>query len=75
MSAIRRLAFVTGLILGLAGFVLIAGNILLYLLTGKLPSVEVKDDGRPVVGLVSPQELVTIIKEQVEKERARSLDA
>lgn len=71
MSAIKRLAFVTGLILGLAGFVLIAGNILLYLLTGKLPSVEVKDDGRPVVGLVSPQELVTIIKEQVEKERAR----
>jgi len=70
MSAIKRLAFVTGLILGLAGFVLIAGNILLYLLTGKLPSVEVKDDGRPVVGLVSPQELVTIIKEQVEKERA-----
>lgn len=70
MSAIRRLAFVTGLILGLAGFVLIAGNIVLYLLTGKLPSVEVKDDGRPVVGLVSPQELVTIIKEQVEKERA-----
>ncbi|MGB3905689.1 MAG: hypothetical protein WBB22_12265 [Anaerolineae bacterium] len=75
MSAIKRLAFVTGLILGLAGFVLIAGNIVLYLLTGKLPSVEVKDDGRPVVGLVSPQELVTIIKEQVEKERARSLDA
>ncbi len=70
MSAIKRLAFVTGLILGLAGFVLIAGNIVLYLLTGKLPSVEVKDDGRPVVGLVSPQELVTIIKEQVEKERA-----
>ena len=49
---------------------MIAGNIVLYLLTGKLPSVEVKDDGRPVVGLVSPQELVTIIKEQVEKERA-----
>lgn len=70
MSAIKRLAFVTGLILGLAGFVLIAGNIVLYLLTGKLPSVEVKDDGRPVVGLVSPEELVTIIKEQVEKERA-----
>ena len=70
MSAIKRLAFVTGFILGLAGFVLIAGNIVLYLLTGKLPSVEVKDDGRPVVGLVSPQELVTIIKEQVEKERA-----
>ncbi|TKJ28734.1 MAG: hypothetical protein CEE40_10770 [Chloroflexi bacterium B3_Chlor] len=71
MSAIKRLAFVTGLILGLAGFVLIAGNILLYLLTGKLPSVEVRDDGRPVVGLVSPQEVVTIIKEQVDKERAK----
>ena len=31
MSALKRFAFVVGFVLGLAGFVLIAGNMLLYL--------------------------------------------
>jgi hypothetical protein len=71
MAALKRLAFGVGFILGIAGFVLVVGNILLYLLTGRLPSVEITDDGGPVFGLVSPQEVVNLVKEQVEKERGR----
>lgn len=71
MYAMRRLAFVTGFVLGLAGFVLVAGNVLLFLLTGKLPSVEVREDGRPALGLATPSQVVTMVKEQVDKERDR----
>jgi len=73
MSALKRLAFGIGFVLGLAGFVVVAGNVLLYLLTGKLPSVEVGEGGKPVLGLVTPQEIVTLVREQVEKETGRRL--
>lgn len=73
MSAFKRLAFGMGFVLGLVGFVVVAGNVLLYLLTGKLPSVEVGEGGKPVLGLVTPQEIVTLVREQVEKERGRHL--
>jgi len=72
MSALRKLAFVTGFVIGLAGFVLIASNALLYLLTGKLLSVEVQADGRPVATLMSPQQVVDVIREQVEKGKAEA---
>lgn len=71
MSGLKRFAFAVGFVLGLAGFVLVVGNVLLYLLTGKLPALEVKPDGRPVLGLVSPQQVVELVKQQVEKERGR----
>jgi hypothetical protein len=73
MSAFRRLAFGMGFVLGLAGFVVFAGSVLVYLLTGKLPSAEVGEDGKPVLGLVTPQEIVTLVREQVERERGRRL--
>jgi hypothetical protein len=73
MSAFKRLAFAMGFVLGLAGFVVVAGNVLLYLLTGKLPSVEVGEDGKPALSLVTPQEIVTLVREQVERERGRRL--
>jgi hypothetical protein len=69
MSGMKRFAFVVGLILGLVGFVLIVGNVLLYLFTGKLPSVETAEDGRPIFGLMTPQEVATTIREQVEREK------
>jgi len=71
MSGLKKFAFAIGFVLGVAGFVLVVGNVLLYLLTGKLPAVEVGSDGRPVMGLVSPQQVVELVKKQVEKERAR----
>jgi len=75
MSGVKRLAFITGFVLGLSGFVLILGNVLLYLLTGKLPSVETGESGQPSLSLMAPQDVVTKIKEQVEKERAKRLGA
>jgi len=75
MSALKRLAFGMGCVLGLATFVLVAGNALLYLLTGKLPSVEVSGEGRPVFGLISPKEVANLVREQVEKERGTRLRA
>jgi hypothetical protein len=69
MAALKRLAFGVGFLLGLFTFVLVVGNVLLYLLTGRLPSVEITEDGTPVFGLVSPQEVVNMVKEQVEKDR------
>ena len=75
MFVLKRLAFGMGLVLGLAAFVLVAGNVLLYLLTGKLPSVEVSGEGGPVFGLISPQDVVNLVREQVEKERGTGLSA
>jgi hypothetical protein len=72
MSALKRVAFAAGFVLGVGTFVLVAGNVLLYLLTGKLPSVEVREDGRPAIGLVSPQEVVNLVREQVERGREQS---
>ena len=72
MSALKRLAFSVGFVLGLAAFVLVAGNVLLYLLTGKLPSVEIREDGRPAVGLVLPEEVVNLVREQVRRGREQS---
>jgi hypothetical protein len=71
VAALKRLAFGVGLVLGIAAFVLIVGNVLLYLLTGRLPSVEITDDRGPVFGLVSPQEVVNLVKEQVDREREK----
>lgn len=72
MSALKKIAFAAGFVIGLAAFVLVASNVLLYLLTGKLLSVEVKADGRPVATLMSPEQVVDIIREQVEKGKAQA---
>jgi hypothetical protein len=72
MSALKKMAFAAGFVIGLAGFVLVASNVLLYLLTGKLLSVEVKADGRPVATLMSPEQVVDVIREQVEKGKAQA---
>jgi hypothetical protein len=71
MSVFKRLAFGLGFVLGTAGFVVAAGSVFLYLLTGKLPSAEVGEDGKPALRLVTPQEIVTLVSEQVERERRR----
>jgi hypothetical protein len=71
----RGFAFLAGFALGLVGVVLVAGNVLLYLLTGRLPSVEMGEEGRPIFGLITPQEVVAIVKDQIEKEREEHMPA
>jgi hypothetical protein len=72
MAALKRVAFAAGFVVGLAGFVLVASNVLLYLLTGKLLSVEMKGDGRPAATLMSPEQVVDVIREQVERGKAQA---
>ena len=69
---IRRLAFLSGLLLGLAATVQAGTAILTYFLTGKLTAIEVQetDEGRrPVFKLISPNDVLEIIKEQAAKGR------
>ena len=67
MGVLKRVAFFWGLILGLAT-VAVAGMIALtYLFTGKLPSVEMTEEGPAGVLLMTPEEVVTMVREQVDK--------
>ena len=48
----RRIAFLGGLILGGGVTAYILGSALIYLITGKLSSVRMNEDGRPRLALV-----------------------
>ena len=69
MGFLKTLAFYLGLTMGLLS-VAIAGTVALtYLFTGKFPSVEM-EQGKPEVTLLTPDEVVTMVREQVEKAKA-----
>ncbi len=62
---IRRLAFFIGLLLGLASTILVSAAILVYVLTGKLAAVEVRETvtgHRPVFKLVSADDFLEMVK-------------
>jgi hypothetical protein len=66
MGILKRLAFYLGLMVGLVT-VAAAGTVALtYLLTGKLVSVKVEDE-KPEVTLMTPDEVVALIREQARK--------
>jgi hypothetical protein len=70
----RRLMFVLGLFLGLISTVVVGTTIFTYLLTGKLPSVEMQetDQGaRPVFKLLSLDEVLEMVKEKAATERGQ----
>lgn len=69
---IRRLAFIIGLLLGLASIIQAGTAILTYFLTGKLTAIETKETPqgrRPIFKLVSTDEALDMIKEQAAKGR------
>ncbi len=69
MGFLRRLAFYLGLALGLIT-ITVAGTVALtYLFTGRLPSVEMTE-GKAEVTLLTPDEVVALVREQVEKAKA-----
>jgi hypothetical protein len=69
MGFFRQVAFYLGLALGLVT-VTIAGSVALtYLFTGRFPSVEMAE-GKAEVTLLTTDEVVTLVREQVEKARA-----
>jgi len=64
MGILRRLAFYLGLLLGLVS-VAVAGTVALtYLLTGKLVSIEMGEEKKPEVTLMTPDEVVALIRKQ-----------
>lgn len=63
----RKTAFGVGLALGLAGFIVVGTGIFIYLLTGKMPFIEMEEDGWPTFKLLTPQKLAALVKEQVKR--------
>ena len=69
MGVLKRFAFYMGLVLGLVT-VAAAGTVALtYLFTGRFPSVELGGEA-PEVTLLTPDEVVTMVREQVDKAKA-----
>ncbi|MGD8794066.1 MAG: hypothetical protein PVF47_16055 [Anaerolineae bacterium] len=69
MGFFRQVAFYLGLALGFVT-VTVAGTVALtYLFTGKFPSVEMAE-GKAEVTLMTPDEVVVLVREQVEKAKA-----
>lgn len=66
MGAMRRLAFCLGLVLGLVVTAVTGAVALTYLFTGKFPFPEM-DDGNAGVQLKTPDEVVAVVREQVQK--------
>lgn len=74
MGFLKGLAFYLGLTVGLLS-VAIAGTVALtYLFTGKFPSVEMAE-GKAEVTLMTPDEVVAMVRHQVEQARASQSSA
>ena len=69
MGLLKRLAFYLGLVLGVATMAAAGAVALTYLFTGKLFSVEMAE-GKPEVTLMTPDQVVTMIREQVAAAKA-----
>ena len=51
-SAMRRIAFLSGLILGSSVCAWMLGSALCYLFTGKFPAIQTIEGGQPRLGLI-----------------------
>jgi hypothetical protein len=69
MGVLKRLAFYVGLVLGLATVAVAGAVFLTYLFTGKFPVPEMGEETRRLE-LLTPDQVVTLVREQVEKAKA-----
>ncbi len=69
MKFLRRVIFYLGLGTGLAAIAAAGAVALTYLFTGKLPIIEVDSEKREV-RLVTPDQVATLIRRQVEQAQA-----
>jgi hypothetical protein len=74
MRFLRRLAFYIGMVMGLTTIAALGMVALTYLLTGKLVSVELSGE-KPEVTLMTPDEVVALIREQADKIKAAAQTA
>ena len=70
MHCLRRMAFLLGIVLGLATLVVLGTEFLTYLFTGKFASVKKVGEGRPELVLMTPDEVVSFVREQALGENA-----
>ncbi len=73
MELLKRLAFYVGLLLGLATIAAAGTVALTYLLTGRLVSIEMEEK-KPVVTLMTPDEVVALIRERTGKGEAQIVE-
>jgi hypothetical protein len=73
MRFLRRLAFYLGLGVGLTTIAALGTIALTYLLTGRLVSIEMGEE-KPEVTLMTPDEVVTLIQEQVSKAQGQPVE-
>ena len=71
MGFFRRLTFYLGLLLGLVTTAVAGTVVLTYLFTGMLPSLEF-DGEKPELALMTPDEVVSVVREQVAKAKSAS---
>ena len=71
MGFLTRLAFYLGLVLGLVTVAVTGTVVVTYLFTGKLPSVKMSGE-KAEVELMTPDEVVSFVREQVTKAKAAS---
>jgi hypothetical protein len=74
MELVKRIAFFIGLLLGLASVAAVGTVALTYLFTGKFASVELAE-GKPEITLMSADQVVAMVREQVEKSKAAQAQA
>ena len=73
MRFLKQLAFYLGLLLGLATIAAAGTVALTYLLTGRLASIEMEEK-KPVVTLMTPDEVAALIRERTGKAEAQLAD-
>jgi hypothetical protein len=66
MRFLKRLTFCLGLVLGLATVAVAGAVTLTYLFTDRFPVVNVSKDGSKVT-LMTPEEVATLVREQMKK--------
>jgi hypothetical protein len=69
MRFLKQLAFYLGMVLGLATVASVGTMALTYLFTGKFASVEMAE-GKPKVTLMTADQVVAMVREQVHKAQA-----
>jgi hypothetical protein len=69
MVVLRRLSFYLGLMMGLTTIAAVGAVALTYVFTGRFPSVELGGE-QPEVTLLTPDEVVSVVREQIDKAQA-----
>jgi len=73
MRFLKQLAFYLGLLLGLVTIAAAGTVALTYLLTGRLVSIEMEEK-KPVVTLMTPDEVAAMIRERTGKAEAQIVE-